>query len=190
MKETILSRQQKWNQRYHNSALKPQPCSLLTDFYHYLPPSGLALDLACGLGGNAIFLSERKFTVSAWDFSQQAISRLEETAKRRRLPITANVIDVFENPPAENCFDVIVVSYFLATSIFDQLKKSLKPNGVLFYQSHNLDSSSHGGPKNTQFLLKDNELIENFNGLSLLETFERPQHCPNNPGQSGIIVKN
>ncbi|PCI45407.1 MAG: SAM-dependent methyltransferase [Moraxellaceae bacterium] len=190
MKETILARQQKWDQRYQNNALQAQACSLLIDFHHYLPPSGLALDLACGLGGNAIFLSQRGFTVSAWDFSQQAISRLEAIVKQQQLPITPKVIDVFENPPPENSFDVIVVSYFLASSIFDPLKNALKPNGVLFYQSHNLDSPSHGGPKNSQFLLKDNQLVEHFNGLTQLETFERPQHCPNKPGQSGIIVKN
>ncbi|PCJ15931.1 MAG: hypothetical protein COB04_12340 [Gammaproteobacteria bacterium] len=188
--DCVLTRQQKWDQRYQNKDLRPRACSLLEQFQHYLPATGLALDLACGLGGNAILLAKKGLTVSAWDFSQQAINRLDANIAQDTLPIETKVVELFQQPPLENSFDVIVVSYFLAGPIFNQVKQALKPNGILFYQSHNLDSSSHGGPKNPQFLLKDQQLFEQFKEFSVLESFERPQHCPGKPGQSGIIVKN
>lgn len=184
-----LTRQQKWDQRYKNTALQPQACSLLKQFPQYLPRSGKALDFACGLGGNAIFLNQKGLEVSAWDFSQQAITRLNSANQTFQPAITTEVRDVFNFPPEENSFDVIVISYFLARPVYEQIKEALKPNGILYYQSHNLDSPTHGGPANTRFLLKDNELIDHFKGLTRLESFDRPDGCPLRPGQSGVILK-
>ena len=52
-------------------------CDALRENIHLLPQiSGNALDLACGMGGNAILLAqESKLTVNAWDISSVAISK-------------------------------------------------------------------------------------------------------------------
>lgn len=46
-----------------------QPSQVLLDNSHLLPASGRALDLACGLGANALYLAKRGMTTSAWDLS-------------------------------------------------------------------------------------------------------------------------
>jgi 2-polyprenyl-3-methyl-5-hydroxy-6-metoxy-1,4-benzoquinol methylase len=47
---------------------------VLAENEHLLPPGGgRALDLACGLGGNAVFLARRGFEVDAVDISEVGI---------------------------------------------------------------------------------------------------------------------
>ena len=53
------------------------PCDALKDNIHLIPQGqGKALDLACGMGGNAIFLAQKsELEVHAWDMSSLAISK-------------------------------------------------------------------------------------------------------------------
>ena len=53
------------------------PCDVLRDNIHLIPQGhGKALDLACGMGGNAIFLAQNSnLDVYAWDMSSVAISK-------------------------------------------------------------------------------------------------------------------
>ena len=53
------------------------PCDALRDNIHLIPQGhGKALDLACGMGGNAIFLAQNSnLDVYAWDMSSVAISK-------------------------------------------------------------------------------------------------------------------
>ena len=55
-----------------------------------------AIDLGCGAGNYAIYLSEKGFDVTGVDFSNTAIKIAEENAKARRVKckfITADVVD-------------------------------------------------------------------------------------------------
>ena len=53
-------------------------CDVLRENMHLLPQGyGRALDLACGMGGNAISLAQgSKLEVCAWDISSVAISKI------------------------------------------------------------------------------------------------------------------
>ena len=53
------------------------PCDALKDNIHLIAQGqGKALDLACGMGGNAIFLANNStMDVFAWDLSSVAISK-------------------------------------------------------------------------------------------------------------------
>ena len=55
------------------------PCDALKENIHLIPNGkGKALDLACGMGGNAIFLAQKsEMEVFAWDMSSVAISKKE-----------------------------------------------------------------------------------------------------------------
>jgi tellurite methyltransferase len=158
----------KWDSRYLAADdTAPQPAYVLQAFAHLLPSSGTALDLACGLGGNALFLAERGLTVAAWDLSAVAIARLSEAARQRGLAITAEVHDVVAAPPAAASFDVIVVSRFLERSLCPALIAALKPGGLLFYQTWLRERTSSQGPSNPHFLLDSNELLRLFAPLTL-----------------------
>ena len=56
------------------------PCDGLKENIHLVPnEKGKALDLACGMGGNAIFLAQNsQMEVFAWDMSSVAISKKDK----------------------------------------------------------------------------------------------------------------
>jgi len=161
---------EKWNQRYAEQDIsKPSPASVLADYSYLLPATGLALDLACGLGGNAVYLARQRLDVTAWDISDVAIARLNSTARTEDLSLRTQVRDVELQPPTPISFDVIVVSYFLSRSLFAPIAAALRPGGVLFYQTFGIEQPAGiSGPYNPQFRLQPNELIKVFSDLRVL----------------------
>lgn len=135
------------------------PCDVLTEYAHLLPPRGDALDLACGLGGNARWLAARGLATSAWDLSPVAIEKLARFAQSRQLPLRAEVRDVLKAPPAARSFDVIVVSHFLDRELMPALIGALREDGLLYYQTFTRESPHAGGPANPAFRLAPNELL-------------------------------
>jgi SAM-dependent methyltransferase len=167
MPETDL--QAKWDKIYLNlSDCEPGPALVLAENTHLLPHTGHALDLACGLGGNALFLARRGFAVSAWDISTVAIAKLAAQASRLGLAVDAQARDVeYEGLPSA-VFDVVAVSHFLCRPLAKPIVDSLKPGGLLFYQTYARDKISPHGPGNSDFLLAENELLTLFGGMRVL----------------------
>lgn len=159
---------EKWNKRHwsgYNTI--PEPANVLKEYAYLLPEQGKALDLACGLGGNALYLAKKGLTVDAWDFSPVAIDVVNHHAKRENLSINAQVRDITIAPPQPDSFDVIIVSYFLDRTITHSLLAALKPGGLLFYQTFTRKKVSDTGPNNPAYLLKANELLALFKELEV-----------------------
>lgn len=157
----------KWDAIYSKKMTEPSTALVLKQNQHLLPSNGVALDLACGQGGSALFLAEKGLTVSAWDSSLVATEQLAASAKEKSVSIDIQVRDVILDPPEASSLDVLVVSYFLERSLCPQLINALKPNGVLFYQTYCQDKVKQEGPRNPDFLLKDNELLSLFSQLKI-----------------------
>jgi tellurite methyltransferase len=155
----------KWDTRY-GDALESPPARVLAENVHLLPGQGVALDLACGLGANALLLAAHGLEVFAWDSSAVAIERLR--ARARGTAVHAEVRDVIAQPPAREQFDVIVVAHFLDRSLAPHLIEALRPNGLLFYQTFTRTRVSATGPSNPGYRLADNELLSLFAPLRLL----------------------
>jgi SAM-dependent methyltransferase len=159
---------EKWDERYRaSSGQTARAARVLVDYRHLLPAHGEALDLACGLGGNALFLAQSGLQTQAWDLSPVAIEALRDRAAKAGLSLKACVHDVVAEPPLPASFDVIVVSYFLARSLAPLLCAALRPGGLLFYQTFVRDKVSAVGPANPDYLLGENELLKLFTGLRL-----------------------
>ena len=182
---TKPSQQAKWNQIYRNKELEgsrllniPQPCSLLSQYHYLLPSHGTAIDIACGAGGNAIFLANHGLTTQAIDISDVAIEQLN----RRDVPgLTAHCQDVEKHPAltfsnnstnaklnSHDKFDVIVVSCYLYRDLCPAIIEALAPGGLLFYQTFHQQKQTSNGPSNPKFLLKNNELLDLFDALDTL----------------------
>ena len=158
-----------WNRRYLDGTGSAQPAQVLLENRHLLPRQGRALDLACGTGANSLLLAEHGLQVSAWDFSEVAIGRLRATAAQMGLSVTAEVRDVSARPPAARSFEVIVVSRFLDRALVPYLIAALPAGGLIFYQTFVRDAlDSSIGPRDVQFRLERNELLELFSPLYLL----------------------
>lgn len=159
---------EKWNARYQEPDRQPSPCRVLLENDHLLPVTGKSLDLACGLGGNALLLAERGFDSVAWDLSPVGIDRLRAIARERGLPVRAEVHDLATGILPESGFHVIVVSRFLERPLFPVLFDALLPGGLLFYQTYTRERVGDKGPKGETFRLGTNELLDLCRPLRIL----------------------
>ncbi|WP_292438490.1 methyltransferase domain-containing protein [Methylophaga sp.] len=164
----MMGDRQKWDRIYsdcEDGAL--QAADVLTQNRHLLPLSGVAMDLACGLGANSLLMAQAGLDVLSWDISPVAIDKLSNLAAARGLPIRAEVVDVEQQPPQAQSLDVLVVTHFLSRELVPALIAALKPGGLLFYQTYCREKVSGRGPSNPEYLLKDNELLTLFDGLKI-----------------------
>ena len=165
MKHTV---KEKWNQIYRANNSEKPATSVMVEHVFLLPDSGVALDIACGLGANACFLAKQGLATTAWDISEVAIAKLQQIALSKALPVTPEVHEITQNSFSENSFDVIIISQFLDRSLSDGIISALKPGGLLFYQTFNRDKIDSYGPNNPEFLLANNELLTMFAPLKLI----------------------
>lgn len=171
-------RQQHWDER-HASAHQPgEPAVLLRDNLHLLPPAGDALDLACGLGANALLLARQGLDTRAWDLSPVALGKLAGFAARQGLTIHTDTRDIEQHPPPPASLDVIVVSQFLHRPLCPALAEALRPGGLLFYQTWTAQKVTTTGPTNPEYLLAPNELLALFPTLQVI-VYREEMTCGN-----------
>lgn len=160
--------QVQWDQRHADPSHQPQAAEVLYRNRHLLPVQGRALDLACGLGGNALLMAQAGLEVTAWDLSPVAIERLKEFADARGLlNLQAEVKNLSQEPLPDDAFDVIVVSYFLDRALIPSLIAALKQGGLIFYQTFTRIAVTEQGPSNPDYRLGDNELLNLFKPLAV-----------------------
>jgi 2-polyprenyl-3-methyl-5-hydroxy-6-metoxy-1,4-benzoquinol methylase len=102
------------------------PADVLADNLFLLPLSGRALDLACGLGENALLLAKQGLTTEAWDISSVALQKLQAKSVSNALSIKTFTCEITVDSFLPKVFDVIVISRFLDRSICDAIMKRFK----------------------------------------------------------------
>jgi SAM-dependent methyltransferase len=160
--------QLKWDAIYTENTETPKASEVLLCNQHLLPTHGNALDLACGLGGNALFLAQQGLQLEAWDISGIALAKLGELAQKQNLPITTHHCLITADLLPKNQFDVIVISRFLDRSLCNAIMAALKTEGLLFYQTFTRNKVDQQGPSNPVYLLDCNELLRLFSPLNLI----------------------
>jgi len=143
-----------------------------------LPASGVALDVACGSGRNAVWLAGEGFTTLGVDRNGDAVAAVNETGRRLALPLTAVVLDLEAGVPSigpsigppigkvaadgtsatDDAYDVIVVVHYLHRPLVPALLAALRPGGVLVYETFTTAQAARGKPTNPAFLLEPGEL--------------------------------
>jgi dihydroneopterin aldolase len=166
----------------------PTPAQFLTQQLHRVP-KGKALDVAAGSGRNALYLASHGFQVDAMDRDEQTMTQLAAAAKQRNLPnLTVRTVDLErktkerpEFPKRE--YDVIVVLFYLHRALFPALIDSLKPNGVLIYETFTIDNYlRHHHPRRWEFCLAHNELLRLTSTLRVLSYDEGEHEGSHGPG--------
>lgn len=162
-----IAAEEKWNKIYSKPS-EHLVVDVLAQNHFLLPRQGVALDLACGVGANAMFLAEQGLESHAWDVSSVALNVLQKTAQKKSLNISTKQGYIEPKNLPKNSFDVIVLAHFLDRSLCNAIMDALKSGGLLFYQTYTLDKLEAKGPKNPVFLLAKNELLQLFKPLDLL----------------------
>jgi 2-polyprenyl-3-methyl-5-hydroxy-6-metoxy-1,4-benzoquinol methylase len=157
--------QNKWDRIYEKSSVT-DVAQVLAEHHHLLPSHGKALDLACGLGANALFLAEHGLETEAWDISPVALNKLQHSATEKNLQITTKQVSIKPNSLPKEHFNVIIIARFLDRSLTNAIMESLKSGGLIFYQTYVKEKTGSKGPNNPAFLLSRNELLQLFQPLT------------------------
>ncbi|MDQ7089170.1 MAG: class I SAM-dependent methyltransferase [Methylococcales bacterium] len=159
----------KWDNVYATADYtNTQAATVLENHRYLLPKKGLALDLACGLGANALLLAKLGLTVHAFDISTVALEKLNQQALLKNLTVHCQQQNIEQTTLAKNKFDVIVISRFLNRALSTSIIAALKPEGLLFYQTFTQSKLSNAPPNNPDYLLAENELLTLFSALKTI----------------------
>jgi tellurite methyltransferase len=145
-----------------------EPAQLLVDNMDLLP-KGRALDVAMGAGRNAVYLAKAGFEVEGVDRSPEAVSKALELARNSDVHIRAHVADLETTYHIEECaYDVIICFNYLQRTLIPRIKDGLRKGGMVVYETFLVDQAQFGKPKNPDYLLKHNELLEMFRDFRCL----------------------
>ncbi len=135
------------------------PSPWICHYAQLIRSGGQVLDLACGSGRHTRWLAANNWQVNAVDSDAQALAGLQQLSN------VSTLIADLENdiwPYSGHRFHGIVVSRYLHRPLFPRLIESLHAGGVLIYETFMDGNERFGRPKNPDFLLRSNELLEVF----------------------------
>jgi len=154
----------RWDNKWGEMAsdvFSPHP--LLTS-HKAIFSGGIAIDLACGLGQNAIWLAENGFSVLAIDTSGVALEKAMSEARAHSVAdhLLFVQMDLRSWSLAENVFDLVCVFRYLERDLFPGIQRGIKPGGVLIYTTRHLGILQTQPQANRNYLLEPGELFEKF----------------------------
>jgi SAM-dependent methyltransferase len=122
-----------------------------------LARAGEALDLACGSGRHTRLLAARGLQVLALDRNAELLAPLagQNVSTLQHDLETEDAVWPFE--PGR--FSLIIVTNYLYRPLFPQLAASLRPDGILIYETFAQGNQVYGKPSNPDFLLAPEELL-------------------------------
>ncbi len=160
--------QTRWDKYYNIEEFLygTEPIPFLKDNISLLPKNK-ALDLAMGEGRNGVYLATQGFDVLGLDISPIGLNKAQQLAKHFNTTIQTRVVDLENYQLGKNSYDVIICTYYLQRDLFDQIKDSLKPGGMVLIETFNTDYLKYSRfPK--KYLLKHNELLEIFKDFKVI----------------------
>lgn len=147
-----------WEDRYRagEGLWSGRPNDVLVAEVADLPP-GRALDAGAGEGGDALWLAERGWQVTALDLSEVALQRGARAAAERGLVdrVEWRQADLAEEPPVADAYD-LVTSAFLHPSadvrekVIRGLAAAVAPGGTLLVVNHDPSELARGLPRHAR----------------------------------------
>ena len=155
----------RWDDRYADRevdvAAAPPDAIADAGLIDRVPTVGRALDTACGLGAQSMWLARRGLDVTAVDVSPAAIGRVVDAAERHGVSnqVIAFAIDLDDGLPAElSGLDVIVCQRFRDPALYSEFVARLAPGGLLVVTVLSQTGADDPGP----FHAPPNELAAAF----------------------------
>ncbi len=177
-----MSERDRWQTRFGAPGylFGKEPNAFLAAQAHRLRGLRTAFTVADGEGRNGVWLAEQGLDVLAIDFSPAALAKAEALAKERGVRLRTEVADVttWRWPP--DAFDVVVAIFAQVvlpaerTAFFNNLKRALKPGGLLIMQGYRPEQINYrtGGPPEAERMYTRELLETTFGDLSELEIRE------------------
>lgn len=180
-----------WDRRYESAErlFVAEPDEDLVALVSDLP-AGRAVDLGCGEGRNALWLARQGWRVTAVDFSQVALSRLQELSARVGVDVDVVNADIAEYLARGQRFDLVVLANMhpapqLRTRLFQGAGDMVESGGHLLVVGHHLESLGKVGPPDPERLYTEDVLSGAFPGLDVLRLTRR-EHGHGDTGALGV----
>ncbi len=184
-----LSDRERWDRKY-GAGRGPahfRPNRLLTDNCHLLG-GGRALDVACGFGGNALYLASRGFQVDGVDASGVALRQAQVEAARRNLRLQLVQADLTRWWVPAGRYDLIAVFNYLNRGLEPVLVAGLKPGGLLFQSGRNRRFLEVRPEFDAAFLWEPGELLHLATGHGL-EVLQYTDGAPDDAHTVQLIAR-
>lgn len=139
-------------------------------FAHLVPQGERVLDLACGSGRHTSLFASLGYLVTALD---RDVSQLGSVANLAEVePLSFDLEGGQAWPFSAGSFGAIIVTNYLHRPVLPNLTASLRPNGVLLYETFAEGNAQFGKPSNPNFLLKPGELLDAVAGQLIVVAYE------------------
>ncbi len=177
-----------WDSRYsrRNFVYGKTPAKFLSDNYSHIPFGGKVLDMGMGEGRNAVFLAQKGYQVVGVDISSVAVKKANILAKEFGVSLKTIVASLKKYKFRPGSFDAIVNFYWVDRSMVENMRKWLKPGGILLYEAYTENQTKIDPSIDKSDTLKEGELLSMFPEMKVLK-FEEPLHI--DAFTSSIILK-
>ena len=164
-----------WNEKYQERGYLwgTEPNTFLVEVAAGYPP-GRALDLGCGQGRNSVWLATLGHDVTGLDLSPVAIDHARRLAAEWEVEAHFAAIDLTTWDPAEERWDLIVLSYLQVEAedrklIHAKAIAAMAPGARLVLVAHHLDNLDQGvgGPQTPDVLYTETQLLADFSDLEI-----------------------
>lgn len=185
-----------WDERYSREdyVFGTEPNAFLASCAPLLEGGRGVLCVADGEGRNSVWLAQQGLAVTAFDFSAVGIAKARKLAASRGVTVDYRQasIEAWDWEPER--FDVVAAIFIqfaepaLRTVIFDGIRRTLKPGGLLLMQGYRPEQIEYatGGPRARENLYTRAMLEEAFAGFEVLRLDEHDSEIQEGPGHAGM----
>ena len=166
---------ERWNRKYAGKEVVTEPAGEpeLVSLSKQTAGEGLALELACGRGANALYLATLGYKVIAMDGAINGLRSCQLGAEKLGLPVYSVVVDLDRLTLPPERFQFISVVRYLNRDLFATIARALAPGGILFYKTFNQEHLTSRPAFNPDFVLAENELSDAFANLEPISQGDR-----------------
>lgn len=159
-----------------------------------LPP-GRALDAGCGEGGDAMWLAERGWNVTAIDVSTVAVNRATVEWKRRGIRAGAAMFkqrDLTEWSPPVRGFGLVSAQYLhvlpeVRDVIYQRLADAVEPGGLLLMVLHDRADLATDIARPPEFSMVDADALRTYaDGFASVSVEVRPRDTVDRAGAPAV----
>lgn len=186
----------RWNERFSSKdyLFGTAPNAFLARQRHRLRPGQTALAIADGEGRNGVWLAEQGLDVLSIDFSPVALQKARDLAVSRGVNLRTQQVDLEDWAWEPERFDVVAAIFIqfarpdLRAAIFQGIKRTLTPGGVLLLQGYRPEQLRYGtgGPPHAENMYTAAMLRTAFAGFEILHLEEHDSVISEGRGHHGM----
>lgn len=185
-----------WDERYAGGEyfFGTKPNAFMVSQHHLLKPDMHCLSVADGEGRNGVWLVQQGLKVLSVDSSAVAASKADTLAQQKGVKLDFEVADLLNWQWGENKYDVVVAIFIQfatpdqRTQLFANMKKCLKPGGLLLLQGYTPRQLEYGtgGPPVAENMYTEPFLRKAFAEMEIMYLKEHDAEINEGSGHHGM----